>query len=74
MTRSGDERGEKEMYVVGYVYEADVHCIECTKKRFPAINLNEVFDREGNEVKPVFEIDWEFLKQHGYCGDCQCEI
>ena len=45
--------------IVGYSYDAAVHCVSCTKGRFPAIDdpdtlPSDTLDGEGNEVHPIF--------------------
>lgn len=44
--------------VVGYAYEADLHCTQCAEDRFGAAKLmdneNPPEDGEGNPVSPVF--------------------
>jgi len=55
--------------IYGYTFEADIHCPECTAKRF---NLNDVFegkvnDRENNPVRALH--NWE-LNGDESCGDC----
>jgi hypothetical protein len=70
--------------IKAYQYEADIHCIDCTHKRFAykhddgCIYLDDdQLDNEGNEVHPVFDTDeWydygdtENPIQHMVCGDC----
>ena len=72
--------------IKAYTYEADYHCIDCTKKRFPYMNYNldphprecdinglheHQADNEGNRVHPVFDTgDTENPIQHMVCGDC----
>lgn len=56
----------KTYEVIGYAYEADIHCPDCARKRFP--NPNKATDNEGNEVHPVFLGD-EF-DTPPCCGDC----
>lgn len=51
--------------VVGYAYEAALHCHACTRARFP--RLKNAQDREGNPVHPVFVSDCE---QTEHCDDC----
>jgi hypothetical protein len=58
------------MEPVAYTYEADIHCPECTEKRFPKL---EGVDHEGNEVGAVFSWD-EILTDHRHCGDCREEL
>ena len=57
--------------VVGYTYEADVHCIECTCKRF-GIDPESQIDNEGNPVHPIFAGDEFDIDTN--CGDCFREI
>ena len=57
------------MRIIAYTYEADYHCIDCTKKRFarglnPALYHHGIHelqeDSEGNLVRPLFSIDeWQ---------------
>ena len=62
--------------VIGYAYNADRHCVTCTKERFPpgadndenAVPLDGI-DAEGNFLKPMFSYD-EVLENQ-YCGDCR---
>ena len=56
----------KTYEVIGYAYEADMHCPDCARKRFK--NPDKATDNEGNEVRPIFLGD-----EHDsppYCGDC----
>ena len=58
--------------VIGYTYEADVHCIECAKNRFgtsdPTNPYLNITDNEGNSVYPIFlDSEWD---SHPVCGDC----
>jgi hypothetical protein len=56
------------MEVLGYTYEAGIHCRYCAKARFN--NLSEmVRDREGNEVMPIFTTDDMSLCGE-MCEDC----
>ena len=75
------------MRVVAYTYEADVHCIHCTRQRFGKHKLAhkpsaphdydehgldyKQEDREGNLIHPVFDID---PNEHSHCGTCREEI
>lgn len=61
--------------VVGYAYEADLHCETCTRKRFPEADeeFSDVEDSEGNPIHPMFAGD-EHDPSGEYCGDCQCEL
>lgn len=62
--------------IIGWAYDADIHCNACARKRFgddvetadPAPE-----DSEGNEIHPVFASD-EIDPTGEYCGDCGDEI
>lgn len=54
--------------ILGYTYEAAVHCLPCTGKRFAVIG-DTTTDREGNPVQPVFSTD-EHDPSGEYCDDC----
>ena len=61
--------------IVGYAYEADIHCPPCTMARFHRYiedsgdhDLQEVEDSEGNTIHPIFAMDEG--SEQGYCGDC----
>jgi hypothetical protein len=67
--------------IIGYTYEADVHCPDCTSGRFagaedgqpldpqvPVDSDGYALDREGNQVRPVFSWDSDCARDH--CGDC----
>lgn len=64
--------------VVGYTYEADTHCLDCTTKRFavpgedgPEI-IDDTPDNEGNPIHPIFlgdEFDYT-----PFCGTCHMRI
>jgi hypothetical protein len=65
----------KSFEIVGYTYEADIHCLDCTEKRFN-VEIDEyqgfegedkIEDREGNNPHPVF---LDNLEGEEYCGDC----
>ena len=59
--------GNRKLYeVIGYAYEAALHCPVCAAKRFA--NPDKAIDREGNAVTPVFlgdEFDYKPT-----CDDC----
>lgn len=60
----------KTYEIVGWAYEADLHCPTCAASRFGAKlqdGRNPPQDREGNPVHPVFLGD---LEGSEYCGDC----
>jgi hypothetical protein len=64
--------------VIGYTYEADEHCVNCTKNRFgdDAVALHpkqECKDNDGNPIHPIFDID-EHPNTGIHCGDCGDEI
>ena len=62
------------MKVVGYTYDADIHCPDCSEKVFglklthPEL-VGDPIDSEGNEVHPIFSID-EAGDTPDHCGDC----
>ena len=76
------------MRVIGYTFDADVYCVNCTKSRH-AKNLF-TFDRQGTEGKdphgiphdatdtednlvcPIFSTDEQIETYH--CRDCQGRI
>jgi hypothetical protein len=59
----------KSFEVVGYTYEADLHCVPCASQRFGrALSRRRLpGDREGNEVSPVF---LDQTQDTDTCGDC----
>lgn len=67
------------MNIERYAYEADLHCVDCTTKRFGrrAMALDfagrkPIADSEGNPLSPIFSSD-ECLYDE-YCGDCGDQI
>ena len=60
----------KSYDVVGYTYDADIHCPKCAAKRFSQKALDgdtdSETDNDGNTPKPIFadQADDES------CGDC----
>lgn len=60
------------MRIIGYTYDADIHCVGCAEKRFgagvDALGAEPKQDSEGNEVRPVFSTDEH--ESAPYCGDC----
>jgi hypothetical protein len=58
--------------VIGYAYEADIHCPACAMKRFGVwANENTVKDSEGNHITPVLDgQDTNDLTSDMICGDC----
>ena len=63
--------------VIGYSYDAGLHCEGCAQDRFPNIDDDEdpPEDSEGNEVHPIFEGDEQEESIYcGTCGDCIREV
>lgn len=75
------------MRIIGYTYEADMHCPDCTarawaagrlKSGLPGAKLDEhtlpmdMIDREGNTVRPIFITDELAAAEH--CGDCRAKL
>ena len=60
--------------VIGYAYEAALHCPDCAMKRFPLINTGFPYhDRECNEVHPLFI--WDESSDSGdYCDECRTDL
>ena len=59
------------MRVIGWTYDADVHCDACAEARFGEPGAQE--DTEGNPIRPIFETDEQ--PEGGYfCGDCGAEL
>ena len=56
--------------VIGYAYDADLHCVDCTKERFPL--PNQAVDSEGNEVYPVFLGEED--NENSVCADCHLPL
>ena len=70
------------MHIIGYAYEADLHCTECSDSRF-GIELEHTnkYDREDNGVTPLwsFENHDSIDDESGesippFCGDCNKEL
>lgn len=60
----------KTYEIVGWAYEADLHCNPCALERFgPKLKDDQdpPADSEGNPVHPVFLGD---LEGDEVCGDC----
>jgi hypothetical protein len=58
----------KAWEVVGWAYEADIHCPACAMKRFgSALENPSSEDTEGNPIHPIFAACEE---AGDYCGDC----
>ena len=62
----------KSYEVIGYYYEADLHCLDCAFYRFGVVvhslDTSGVIDREGNSITPAFLGD-EY-ESYPHCGDC----
>lgn len=60
--------------VIGYAYDADVHCVDCATEKFgDALDAEDTEDSEGNPLHPIFAS--EEGPEHGSrCGDCSEEI
>ena len=71
------------MKIIGYAYEADLHCVNCAVKRFSVTEPHKINmameldcngisidqpDNEGNPVHPIFSTDEQLEIPH--CGDC----
>ena len=66
----------KAFDVLGYAYDADLHCLACTRQRFGRRACDDAeppAGSEGNEIHPVFAGD-EHDPAGEYCGDCGAEI
>ena len=68
------------MKVVGYTFDADVHCVDCTEAYVRENNnIGELVDimegriefpdGEGNPIHPIFDTD-EAGNTPSHCGDC----
>ena len=62
--------------IVGYTYDADVHCVSCAKKAFTQEDLDSLTDRHiaewggtlDSDPFPVFAGDADVESYS--CGDC----
>jgi hypothetical protein len=61
------------MKVIAYTYDADIHCVDCTLKRFTLLQLAnpDTRDSEGNPLHVI--CSYEALPST-YCSDCQEKI
>lgn len=62
----------KAFEIIGWAYDADLHCDGCARERFGAKlddDENAPEDSEGNEVHPMFAGD-EHDPAGEFCGDC----
>jgi len=66
----------KPFEIVGYTYEADLHCNDCAIARFgPVVERVEGpslqgVDNEGNEIHPIFLDQLDEFDYEPHCGDC----
>ena len=62
------------MKIIGYTYEADYHCIDCTEKEFGKDDLGYAFtvDSEDNIIQPVFSTDE--IQEYSACAECSVLI
>jgi hypothetical protein len=59
--------------IIGYAYDADLHCVACATDRFKTfLNDPDTQDSEGNPVHPAFADEgWDIDSgMPEYCGDC----
>jgi hypothetical protein len=66
----------KAFDVLGYAFDADLHCQACTRQRFGRRafdDRNPPADSEGNPIHPIFAGD-EHDPAGEHCGDCGTEI
>lgn len=56
----------KTFEVIGYVYEAGIHCPDCSESRFGDLSQDHE-DREGNIVTPYFLGD---SSSDDFCDTC----
>lgn len=66
--------------VIGYAYEADTHCVPCTKRRFPEPGQDPdehsipmyAEDSERNPITPIFSTQEVLHDIH--CRQCRAVI
>lgn len=65
----------KSTAIIGYTYDASVHCVDCTRECFPGANaeFSNVVDLEANDIHPIFAGD-EQSPYGEFCEDCGWEI
>ncbi len=56
------------MTIIGYTYDAEVHCVGCTRRRFQGAEDHDATDAEGNEVYEVLDTSEDCYLDH--CADC----
>lgn len=59
--------------IIGYSYDAALHCLDCTCDRFVTEPSELTKDSEGNPVHPIFSTD-ETGEGGDYCDDCKLNI
>jgi hypothetical protein len=57
------------MRIIGYTYDADIHCPACTHEVFLGLEDHGAIDSEDNEVQPILDTAEDVYLDH--CGDCQ---
>ena len=57
--------------VIGYVYDSDIHCLECTHQQFK--DTDNLEDSEGNPISPMFR-EHDFDYKNDICGGCGTPI
>lgn len=63
--------------IVGFAYEASLHCVNCTLERFPTA---EGEDSEGNQITALFGWNSDHYTMNGdtvvyeHCSDCGDEL
>jgi hypothetical protein len=68
----------KTYEIVGYAYEAELHCIPCTLRRFgDAVGftgdeeINPAYPLIDGEGSPVYPLMLEEVQEDDACGDCR---
>ena len=64
----------KSYTIVGWTYEAGIHCNNCAKERFAVSRVSDSgveligTDREGNSISPIFaDSEFDYIP---HCEDC----
>ena len=76
------------MRIIGYAFNADIHCVDCTRGAFERGQLvhgidvkhyvdehalpDRLQEKNGNDVHPVFDIDENASSE--YCADCHVKL
>ena len=71
-------KNRKSYEIIGYAYDAELHCVRCAEKKFPTGYKNEYSYKkslslegngnDGEEIHPIF-LGAEF-DTPPVCGDC----